>query len=104
MTARKLVTNDRIFDVSGEGYATEGSFFAEGSECTVTEDSLLFALLYAAAACNDAELIRQDHRPAVVGDPTEGALLVAAAKGGLTRKRIRSEIARLCTIPIASYR
>ncbi len=104
MTARKLVTNERIFNVSGEGYVTEGTFFTDGTECTVTDDPQLSALLCAAAACNDAELIQRDQRPAVVGDPTEGALLVAAAKGGVTRKSIEAEMPRLHTIPFDSDR
>src|SRR4029453_17862893 len=53
MTARKLITNDRIFNVSGEGYATEGTFFADGTEYPVAADPLLSALLCAAAACNE---------------------------------------------------
>ncbi|HKA54757.1 MAG TPA: cation-translocating P-type ATPase [Candidatus Binatia bacterium] len=104
MTARKLVTSDRIFNVSGEGYATEGAFFADGGECTAAADPLLSALLSAAAACNEAELVHRDHRPAVVGDPTEGALLVAAAKGGVTRNSVEAEMPRLRTIPFDSDR
>jgi Ca2+-transporting ATPase len=104
MTVRKLVTNDRIFNVSGEGYATEGTFFTDGTECTVTDDPRLSALLCATVACNDAELIQRDQRPAVVGDPTEGALLVVAAKGGVTRKSIEAEMPRLHTIPFDSDR
>ncbi len=80
MTARKVITSARIFTVSGEGYAPAGAFFPDGSECTTAEDPLLLDLLRAAAACNDAELGQQDHRPTVAGDPTEGALLVAAGR------------------------
>lgn len=104
MTARKLVTSDRICSVSGEGYATEGAFFTDGVERAVTEDVQLLALLRAAAACNDAELVRRDGRSTIVGDPTEGALLVAAAKGGVTRGSIESEMPRLHTIPFDSDR
>jgi Ca2+-transporting ATPase len=82
MTVRKVITSRRIFTVSGEGYAPAGVFFADGSECTAASDLLLYDLLRAAVACNDAELGQQDNRPTVVGDPSEGALLVAAAKGG----------------------
>ena len=57
-------------------------------------------LLRAAAACNDAELSQQDGRPTVVGDPTEGALLVVAAKGGITREDIEAEMPRLGTCPL----
>ena len=66
--------------------------------------SLLCDLLRAAAACNDAELGQQDNRPTVVGDPTEGALLVAAAKGGITRDGIESEMPRLAALPFDSDR
>ncbi|HEV8716872.1 MAG TPA: cation-translocating P-type ATPase [Candidatus Binatia bacterium] len=104
MTARTVVTPERIFTVSGEGYATEGTFFAEGKEWTGAEDPGLSALLRAAVACNEADLIHQNHRPAVVGDPTEGALLVVAAKGGMTRPRIEAEMPRLYTIPFDSDR
>jgi Ca2+-transporting ATPase len=104
MTARQLVTNDRIFNVSGEGYATEGTFFADGTEYPVAADPLLSALLCAAAACNEAELIQREHRPSVVGDPTEGALLVVAAKGGMTRASLEAEMPRLHTIPFDSDR
>lgn len=104
MTARRLVTSDHIFNVSGEGYTAEGTFFVDSIECTAAEDLLLSSLLCAAAACNDAELIQRDQRPAVVGDPTEGALLVVAAKGGVTRKSIEAEMPRLHTIPFDSDR
>ena len=104
MTARKLVTNTRIFSVTGEGYGTEGAFFTDGEERKAAEDPELLQLLRAAAGCNDAELTRRDHRSLVVGDPTEGALLVAAAKGGLLRGSIESEMPRLHTIPFDSDR
>jgi Ca2+-transporting ATPase len=104
MTARKLVTSEQIFTVSGEGYATTGAFFADGAEWTPAEEPFLPDLLRAAAACNDAELTQQDGRPLVVGDPTEGALLVVAAKGGVTREQIESEMPRLGTVPFDSDR
>jgi P-type Ca2+ transporter type 2C len=104
MTARKLVTPERVFSVTGEGYSTAGAIFADGSEASPQEDPSLLELLRAAAACNDAELTEREGRPAIVGDPTEGALLVAAAKGGLTRGAIESEMPRLGTIPFDSDR
>jgi Ca2+-transporting ATPase len=104
MTARKLVTSERIVTVSGEGYATTGMFFADGAEWALAEDAPLCDLLYVAAACNDAELHQQDGRPLVVGDPTEGALLVVAAKGGVTREQIEAEMPRLGVVPFDSDR
>ncbi|NOT55449.1 MAG: cation-translocating P-type ATPase [Deltaproteobacteria bacterium] len=104
MTARKLVTNSCLFSATGEGYMTEGAFFVDGVERTVVNDALLRELLYGAVACNDAELVQRDGRPVIVGDPTEGALLVAAAKGGLLRGHVESEIPRLYTLPFDSDR
>ena len=104
MTARQLVTSERLYTVSGEGYATRGGFFAKGTPYTSTEDAVLTALLSAAAACNEAEISHTDTRPTVVGDPTEGALLVVAAKGGVTRPGIEAEMPRLSTVPFDSDR
>lgn len=104
MTARKLVTHGRLYRISGEGYQPEGAFFSDHTEISVTEDPLLFAALQAAVACNDAELQVHAGRSAVVGDPTEGALLVAGAKGGLTREVIEADLPRLHTLPFDSDR
>src|SRR5215467_255045 len=104
MTARHVVTSERMFQVSGEGYATTGAFFADETAWTVADDPLLGALLQAAAACNDAELAHQDDRPAIIGDPTEGALLVMAAKGEMTRQDIEATMPRLSTLPFDSER
>ncbi len=102
MTARRLITPERLFSVSGEGYATTGIFLSDERE--QHDDPLLFALLWAAAACNDAELTVEDGHPGIVGDPTEGALLVAAAKWGVNRAAIEAEMPRLATIPFDSKR
>ncbi|HYE36924.1 cation-translocating P-type ATPase [Methylocaldum sp.] len=102
MTVRKIVTRDRLFSVSGEGYVPEGSFFSDGRERR--DDPLLFALLWAASACNDAELIVKDGRPVIVGDPTEGALLVAATKWGINLAAIETEMPRSATLPFDSDR
>src|SRR5215831_13187046 len=104
MTARTVVTSAGRFTVSGEGYATAGGFFADGVECTADEEPLLVDLLRAAAACNDAEIRQQDNHPTAVGDPTEVALLVVAAKGRITREGIESEMPRVGTLPFDSDR
>ncbi len=102
MTARKIVTQERMFSVTGEGYHPIGSFVCEGRE--QREDPVLFALLWAAVACNDAELTVRDGRPEIVGDPTEGALLVAAAKWGINRAAVETEMPRLAVLPFDSER
>lgn len=102
MTARKIVTQERLFSVTGEGYQPSGLFISEGRE--QRDDPALFALLWAAAACNDAELTVKDGRPDIVGDPTEAALLVAAAKWGIRREAVEAEMTRLAVLPFDSER
>src|SRR6266446_1163612 len=104
MTARQMVTSESRFSVSGEGYTTRGSFFADGVACTVAAEPLLVDLLRAAAACNDAEFRQEDQHAVVVGDPTEVALLVVAAKGGITRAGVESAMPRLGTLPFDADR
>ncbi len=104
MTARKLITSESLYRVTGEGYATEGTFFIGDVESLPAENSELLALLRASVACNDTELTSIDGRPTVVGDPTEGALLVAAAKGNIMREAIETEMPRLAAVPFDSDR
>jgi len=104
MTARKLITSDSLYRITGEGYGTEGAFFSGNVENLPSKSPELFALLYASAACNDAELTLIDGRSEVVGDPTEGALLVVAAKGGITRAAVETQMPRLAAVPFDSDR
>lgn len=104
MTARKLITSESLYRVTGEGYVTEGAFFSGNIESPPWKIPELLALLRASAACNDAELTLIDDRPGIVGDPTEGALLVASAKGGITRAIIETEMPRLAVVPFDSDR
>lgn len=104
MTARKLVTSDSMYRITGEGYSVEGVFIVGEVEQTPSEDQQLFSLLQASAACNDAELTLVDDRAVVIGDPTEGALLVAAAKATISRQAIEIEMPRLATVPFDSER
>ncbi|WP_020563061.1 cation-translocating P-type ATPase [Methylosarcina fibrata] len=104
MTVRKLITSESLYRVTGEGYVTEGAFFSGNIESPPWKIPELLALLRASAACNDAELTLIDDRPGIVGDPTEGALLVASAKGGITRAIIETEMPRLAVVPFDSDR
>jgi Ca2+-transporting ATPase len=100
MTARRLLAGQRLYNVTGEGYMIEGDFFSDNTKRVPSQDPELYALLYAAAACNDAEIINQG----IIGDPTEGALLVAAAKGGISRDAIEESAPRLAKLPFDSER
>jgi Ca2+-transporting ATPase len=103
MTARKIATPSAVYGVTGEGYSTTGDLHS-GHAVVPDGDRQLDELLLAAVECNDAELAVRDGRETIVGDPTEGALLVAAAKHGLRRDALNSRIARIGAIAFDSER
>jgi len=95
MTARKLWINDKLIDITGDGYKTDGGFLFNGEKYKMEEDTKL--LLEIGLLCNDAKL----HAGAVVGDPTEAALVVAALKG---IHDVREKHKRIDEIPFDSAR
>lgn len=104
MTARKLVTARDVYSIRGEGYNLTGGFSLQAQEINVPEDKMLQATLQAMAACNNAEFCQQNEQMATVGDPTEVALLVAAAKGGIWRSELQSSLPRIKELPFSSER
>lgn len=85
MTVQKVCDLDREYQVSGTGYALRGDILFEGARAAVAEGNLSL-LLKVCALCNDAKLEGEDR---VIGDPTEGALLVLAAKGGINLDTVK---------------
>jgi magnesium-transporting ATPase (P-type) len=97
MTVRSLALADEAFEVGGVGYAPHGEFQAGQSPVEPEERGDLLELLRAGLLCNDSRLIARDGRWDIEGDPTEAALVVAAAKAGLdarteTKARPRTDI------------
>jgi Ca2+-transporting ATPase len=83
MTVSELwLPGARRIAVAGSGYTTRGGF-SEGAAALPGDDPALHDLLHAALLCNDADLAPVTGGASVQGDPTEAALLVAAAKAGL---------------------
>jgi P-type Ca2+ transporter type 2C len=82
MTVRTLLVGGRRVELSGTGYAPEGTLSEDGGVLGDVPDDVL-ELLRTAGLANDARLAFHDEQWQVRGDPTEGALLVAAAKAGL---------------------
>jgi Ca2+-transporting ATPase len=95
MTARELRLAGRRFTVSGEGYSTDGRIRStDGSPVPSTLDDALIAM----ALCTDAVLRDGE----VVGDPTEGAMVVLVEKGDIDVTALRQERPRLLEIPFDS--
>ena len=105
MTVRAVRTPDRAYEVTGAGYATEGEILAAGQRpADLGRDEALRWCLLAGAACNDAAVHCEDGQPALTGDPTEGAMLVAAAKAGLDQAGVAGGFPRVAAIPFSSQR
>jgi Ca2+-transporting ATPase len=102
MTVRKIYVAGRMYEVSGAGYEPEGEFKYEGATVDVTD--ALRLLLTAAVLSSDARLARskEDGRATIKGDPTEGALIVAAAKAGLDKAELEAKFPRTGEIPFTS--
>ena len=94
MTARAMVYHGRDFEVSGEGYGAAGKIAAEDGAA----EPDLGRLLLPAALANDSRV--RDGR--LIGDPTEGALLALAAKGGVDAERLAARNPRIGEIPFDS--
>ena len=101
MTVRTVFTAGQSFAISGAGYAPDGEFFLEDRPVAPPEPLLL--TLKAAALASDARLLKKEEGSwAIKGDPTEGALIVAAAKAGLWKDALDAENPRIHEIPFSS--
>ena len=102
MTARQILVADQVLDISGTGYAPHGVFSCNGVPMEPTPP-LQFALRGGVLA-SDAHIVHneEDGRWHVKGDPTEGALVVAAAKAGLRKSELDAQYPRVNEIPFTS--
>jgi len=102
MTVRGIWTGGRQLTVTGSGYEPAGDFQQEGTRVHPSDDAELTHLLRVAALCNDAILNKTAAGWGILGDPTEGALLTAAAKAGLRKGEMEEKQPRLGEIPFES--
>ena len=102
MTVRGIWTGGRHLTVTGSGYEPAGDFQQEGIRIHPSDDAELTRLLRVAALCNDAILNKTAGGWGILGDPTEGALLTAAAKAGLSKSHLEEKQPRLGEIPFES--
>jgi Ca2+-transporting ATPase len=102
MTARKLLAAGELVEVSGAGYAPEGSFSYRGAP--YEPSPVLLEILRGAVLASDAQLVAGDGDGEweIRGDPTEGALVVAAAKAGLDKRELDAQCPRVGEIPFTA--
>jgi Ca2+-transporting ATPase len=102
MTVRKIFTGGQMFTVSGAGYAPEGTFSMNGDTSSALTPALR-QMLIAATLASDTHMIQLSGGGwDIKGDPTEGALVVAAAKAGIEKDSFDSAYPRVHEIPFSS--
>lgn len=102
MTVQELWSGAENFTLSGVGYALEGELQKDGKQINSDNNVALNELLRAGLLCNDSVLKQDEEGWKVEGDPTEGALLVAAHKSGLDRKQEKTAYPRIDSIAFES--
>ena len=102
MTARRLFVAGEMIEISGAGYEPRGQFLRDG--LAAEPSGPVRQLLTAASLASDAHIAHSetDGRWHVKGDPTEAALVVAAAKAGLNKADLDSQSPRVNEIPFTS--
>jgi P-type Ca2+ transporter type 2C len=104
MTVQKIYINHQTLKLTGIGYTPIGEFQRESE--SVSPDEHLKALLKSATLCNDSNLEKEEKTGTwiVKGDPTEGALVVAARKAGIIKEQLEGQESRIAEIPFSSER
>jgi len=104
MTVRRIFNNGKTIEVTGVGYEPKGEFRHSADSFNPKEDKDLSLLLTIGALCNNAILENENGTWRIMGDPTEGSLIVAAAKAGLERAELEKMYPRVWEGPFTSER
>jgi Ca2+-transporting ATPase len=109
MTATHLWCDGETFEITGDGYNPQGRFIHEGDNLDFSRHPAVTSVLWAGTLANDALLEEsgsEDGRTTyrMVGDPTEGALIVASAKAGIWREAMNVAFPRVAENPFDSAR
>ncbi len=113
MTVTRVWADGRLYEVTGTGYEPSGGFLLEKREASPRRSEALRWLLEIGVLCNNASLVREESGGMlrrkkegwrIDGDPTEGALLVVGAKGGIRREEIDRRWKRVKEYPFDSER
>ncbi len=103
MVVRKIFANGRIIDVGGVGYQPKGDFTEKGKKAKLAaEDELLMRI---GLLCNNAYL-KEDEKAGwqIIGDSTEGALVVLAAKNNMWREEVAAKYPEIASFPFDAAR
>lgn len=101
MTITRLFTENRLITVSGSGYEPTGSFFEGTEQCNPQQFELLQRT---GVLCNNARLKQEDQHWTIIGDPTEGSLIVLGKKGGVDQEHLAERFSFVEELPFDSDR
>ena len=104
MTVRSIFTMTGMYEVTGTGYEPRGEILRDGAPVDPKTNADLTACLRAGALCNGAELVESEGAFKILGDPTEGAILTAAAKAGWRKDKLTADAPFVEEIPFDSER
>ncbi len=104
MVVQAIEMNNKSLRVTGEGYTPRGEFLLDTHTVDPDEHPEIEAMLIACALCNDSTLQQKDGQWIILGDPTEGALLTLAGKGGVEKDQWASRLPRVLEFPFSSER
>jgi P-type Ca2+ transporter type 2C len=109
MTVTRIWADDQFVDVTGAGYTPKGEFMVDGDQVSLNQYPAVKTSLWLGTLNNDAQLEyagEQDGQETyrMIGDPTEGAILVAALKAGASAKSLNEAYPRKQEIPFDSSR
>jgi len=109
MTVTRVAADGEFLNVTGTGYNLQGEFVSEGKPVSLTQFPAILTTLWIGALNNDATLELETYKDGestyrMVGDPTEGALIIAAAKAGALPSPLNQSYPRVEEIPFDSER
>ena len=102
MTVQQVCAGGHCYEFTGVGYAPQGEICVDESPIDPESHPALVECLKAGLLCNDSSLINKGELWGIEGDPTEVALITAAAKAGLSRESLAQELPRIDTLPFES--
>lgn len=104
MTVTDIWSGGKHWKVSGTGFETSGAFTFKDRTISPKEEKALHQILTFGMLCNTAELKDEENESRIDGDPTEGAMLIAGMKAGLTRPSLRNSFKIIEEFPFDSAR
>jgi len=102
MTIRKILSGGRTYTVTGSGYNPKGEFFLDGKLIIPDEMPDLEKTLVAGALCTDTSFNVEDNKYNIMGDPTEGSIIIAAEKAGIEVEELKADNPRIREVPFTS--